>query len=109
MLECALWLASFCTPLTAAQSAALVADGITTRMFVERGRVERALLRPIIGKRPTWQRMIPAGALEVAGTVWIGRKMQRSNNRVLRKVWWVPQLVLTSLHTREAIMNYQGN
>lgn len=32
------------------------------------------------------------------GAAWVGNKMHRSNNRVIRRLWWVPQVVGIGAH-----------
>ena len=92
--------------LVVGQTAALVADGITTRQIIIQGGVEKnPVARVLIGERPTWGRMIPVGVVEVIGAFYLGQKMRHSNNRVIRRLWWVPQVLAIAGHSAAAIHN----
>ena len=61
--------------LAALQAGAVIADGITTHQYVKRGFVELdPVVKPLIGTQPTYTRMIPIGAVEVAGSYFLARK-----------------------------------
>ncbi len=78
--------------LAAAQTLAQSWDGYTTVRGVESGGHEAdPLARIFIGRYPTWGSMAPAGTMQIVGTAWIAEKMRRSHNRIVRKVWFVPQ------------------
>ncbi len=74
-------------------------DGITTRQAGSRGAVETSPLpRLLMGPRPSWSRMLPLGALEIAAAAKLGLIMRRSQSPVARKFWWVPQASLIASH-----------
>ena len=80
--------------LTAAQTAALVSDGVTTRLFLRRGYVEvDPLARILIGRKPTWARMAPLGAVQVVAGMWLAEQMASSQHPWVRRLWWLPQVI----------------
>jgi hypothetical protein len=80
--------------LAALQSAALVSDGVTTRQFLRRGYVEvDPVARIFIGRKPTWARMAPLGAVQVTAGMWLGERMAMSRHRWVRHFWWLPQVI----------------
>jgi hypothetical protein len=102
IIECILLSASLCRAthdkpvmaLALAQSAALVADGITTREQVRLGYTETdPLARAVLGSRPTWARMAPLGALQCLLETWLAERMRTSPHRWIRRLWWLPQSV----------------
>ncbi|HEY6330775.1 MAG TPA: hypothetical protein VI756_15695 [Blastocatellia bacterium] len=99
--ECSLFWQSLCRlaknrpllALAAVQTAALVSDGITTRQFLRRGYVEvDPVARILIGRKPTWGRMAPLGAVQVFAGAWLGERMATSRNPWMRRLWWLPQI-----------------
>jgi|SRR5690348_15004403 hypothetical protein len=101
-LECSLFRESLCwaaknkssLALAALQTAALVADGVTTRQFLRRGYVEvDPLARIFIGRKPTWARMAPLGAVQVFAGAWLGEQMAMSRHTWVRRLWWLPQVI----------------
>lgn len=79
--------------LATAQTAALVSDGVTTRQFLRRGYVEvDPIARILIGRKPTWGRMAPLGAVQVFAGAWLGERMATSRNPWMRRLWWLPQI-----------------
>ena len=85
LIECILLSASLCRAthdkpvmtLALSQSAALVADGITTRNRVDLGYTERdPLTRAVLGSRPTWARMAPLGVLQCLLETWLAERMR---------------------------------
>jgi hypothetical protein len=96
--------------LAGMQTVALVADGVTTRTnvtqygFVEQDSIDRAF----IGARPTWERMAPAGLLQIAVGTYIAERMHHSKHKWERKIWWVPQVVGISWNTSESIYNVES-
>jgi hypothetical protein len=80
--------------LAAMQIAALVSDGITTRQFLRRGYTEvDPLTRILIGRKPTWGRMAPLGAVQVAAGMWLAERMATSQHVWVRRFWWLPQVM----------------
>src|SRR5260370_35566067 len=76
--------------LTAIQTAALVSDGVTTRQFLRRGYTEvEPLARILIGPKPTWGRMAPLGAVQVAAGMWIPDRIAASQEARRRRVLWL--------------------
>lgn len=99
--KCILFIASLCgavnnkSILSAAtiQSAALIADGVTTRQYLQRGYVEvDPFARFFLGRRPTWARMAPLGSIQVIGGMWLAERMATSRNHWIRRFWWLPQI-----------------
>jgi hypothetical protein len=79
--------------LAAAQTAALVSDGVTTRQFLRRGYVEvDPIARILVGRKPTWGRMAPLGAVQVFAGAWLGERMATSRHPWMRRLWWLPQI-----------------
>jgi hypothetical protein len=102
LIECILLSASLCRAvhdksvlaLALTQSAALVADGITTRNQVNLGFTERdPVTRAVLGSRPTWARMAPLGALQCLFETWLAERMHTSMHKWIRRLWWLPQSV----------------
>lgn len=102
LIECILLSASLCRathdkPVMALalwQSAALVADGITTRQRVSLGYTEfDPVTRAILGSRPTWARMAPLGAVQCLLETWLAERMRTSTHKWIRRFWWLPQSV----------------
>ena len=83
--------------LAAVQTAALVSDGITTRQFLRRGYTEvDPLTRILIGRKPTWGRMAPLGAVQVVAGMWLAERMAASQHLWVRRLWWLPQMMGTA-------------
>jgi hypothetical protein len=80
--------------LAAMQTAALLSDGVTTRQFLRRGYTEvDPLTRILIGRKPTWGRMAPLGAVQVAAGMWLAARMATSRYTWVRRFWWLPQMM----------------
>jgi hypothetical protein len=76
------------------QTATLVSDGVTTRQFLRRGYVEvDPIARILIGSKPTWGRMAPLGAVQVAAGMWLSERMSTSPHVWIRRFWWLPELI----------------
>ena len=112
--ECALFPESFCRiaknrpmfALAAAQTAALVSDGVTTRQFLRRGYVEvDPIARVLIGRKPTWGRMAPLGAVQVFAGAWLGERMATSRHVWVRRFWWLPQIGAIAANTAATAHN----
>jgi hypothetical protein len=100
--KCILFPESFCRAtrnkpilaLTTMQTAALVSDGVTTRQFLRRGYVEiDPVARIFIGRKPTWARMAPLGAVQVVAGMWLAEQMASSRHDWVRRLWWLPQVI----------------
>lgn len=92
--------------LASAQTAAVLADGITTRQSVRRGNVEiDPLTRVFIGRRPTWSRMLPLGMVQVVAETWISQRMKDSKHNWLRRCWWLPLVVGIAANSAGTIDN----
>lgn len=80
--------------LATMQTAALISDGVTTRQYLHRGYVEvDPVARILIGSKPTWARMAPLGAVQVAAGMWLAERMAISRHIWIRRFWWLPQMV----------------
>lgn len=78
--------------LMATQHSAAFFDAWSTRAAVNRGAQEtNPFLKPFANSAA----MYPAAQAFPAAMDYVGYRMLRSNNRVLRKLWWVPQTVST--------------
>lgn len=74
--------------LALAEHGAAAFDAYTTRQAIGRGAVEAdPLMRPFAGS-PSMYAAIQIAPLAMD---YVARRMQRSNNSVLRKMWWLPQ------------------
>jgi hypothetical protein len=79
--------------VTAIQTAALIADGVTTRQYLSRGYVEvDPFTRVLLGRKPTWARMAPLGTLQVFAGMWLAERMETSRHLWVRRLWWLPQV-----------------
>ncbi len=112
--RCLLFVESFCQAvkkkpllaLTAMQTAALVSDGVTTRQFLRRGYTEvDPVARMLIGSRPTWARMAPLGAVQVAAGMWLAERMESSQHPWVRRFWWLPQVMGIAANAASAAHN----
>lgn len=112
--ECVLFRESLCRAaknrpllsLAAAQTAALVSDGVTTRQFLSRGYVEvDPVARILIGRKPTWGRMVPLGAVQVFAGAWLGEQMAMSRHTWVRRLWWLPQAIGIAANTAATAHN----
>jgi hypothetical protein len=102
LIECILLSASLCRaihdkPVLAlgmAQSAALVADGVTTTERVRQGYTETdSVTKLFLGSRPKWAGMAPLGAAQCLLETWLAERMRSSSHKWIRRFWWVPQSV----------------
>lgn len=112
-LHCVLLVASLCqamhskpiVALASLQSAALVADGVSSMNFRQRGLYEAdPVSRVFIGRYPTWARMAPAGAGLVIGQTWLAYKLKTSRHWE-RHIWWVPMVLGTAANVYGAAHN----
>lgn len=80
--------------LGAIQTGALISDGVTTRQYLHRGYVEiDPLTRILLGRTPTWGRMVPLGAVQVVAGMWLAERMSKSQHVWVRLLWWLPQTI----------------
>jgi hypothetical protein len=81
--------------LSIADHSAAAFDAYSTRAAVSRGAVEAdPLVRPFAGSDGLY------AAIQVAPVAldYVARRMQRSQNSVLRRIWWLPQTASTGLY-----------
>lgn len=74
--------------LALAEHGAAAFDAYTTRQAIGRGAIEAdPLMRPFAGSPSIY------AAIQIAPLAmdYVARRMQRSSNPVLRKMWWLPQ------------------
>lgn len=79
--------------LTVAQHGAATFDAWSTRRAINAGRIETdPLLKPFANSNSLY------AAMQVGPTLFdfIGHRMYRSQNSVIRKLWWVPQIASTA-------------
>jgi hypothetical protein len=88
--------------LAIAQHAAASFDAATTRNAISSGAVERdPLLRPFAAS-PAVYAAIQVGPLALD---YASRRMQRSENSLARRAWWVPQSVATGMFLFSGVHN----
>ncbi len=100
MGTCLIALLSICnaTPtqmvLSGIHGAVAYADTYTTQRNLSLGAVElNPLTRSLqMHGKPLAYASTTAGVL---GVSWIANRMKHSNNRIINKIWWVPQVTLT--------------
>jgi hypothetical protein len=63
-------------------------DAWSTRASIQRGARE---LNPLLKPFASSNAMYAANQVVPFGMDYLGRRMMRSNNQVIRKMWWVPQ------------------
>ncbi len=88
--------------LAIAEHSAAALDAYSTRMAIGTGAYERdPLMKPFANSPAIY------GALQVAPVLFdlAGRKMQRSDNLFLRRVWWIPQMASTGSSILAGIHN----
>lgn len=118
--KCFLIVASLCQAmhskptmvLVGAQTAALVADGITTRQLLDNCPARYVycheadpVARVFIGDRPGWGRMVAFGTGQLLLEVWLGQRMRKSSHVWIRRTWWVPLVAGTALNAVAAARN----
>ena len=88
--------------LSIAQHSAAAFDAYSTRRALANGATERdPLMEPFVGS-PALYGAIQAGPL---GLDYVARKMQRSENPLMRHTWWLPQTVSTGLFMFAGVHN----
>lgn len=94
--------------VTAAQTAVMVEDGLTTRAVMDscaKCYEGDPWVRPFIGRRPTWARMAGFGALQVVGQAWVGEKMRESSHKWVRRLAFLPQAAAAADNVRGIVIN----
>ena len=92
--------------LTAVNHGAATFDAWSTRSAISRGAMEvNPLLKPFANSNAMY------GAVQVVpfGMDYLGRRMMRSNNATIRKLWWVPQTASTICSFTAGIHNMGVN
>ena len=100
--------------LAGAQTGMVILDGITTERSLKRPQydpIKHTLLLPVqesspiaralLGPYPTWQRMIPLGAAEVAGSAYLAQYLKSRHS----KLWWLPQVSFSVVHGTSGSLN----
>lgn len=88
--------------LSIAQHGAAAFDAYSTRRALANGATERdPFMEPFAGS-PALYGAIQAGPL---GLDYVARKMQRSENSLLRHTWWLPQTMSTGLFMFSGVHN----
>lgn len=88
--------------LSMAEHGAAAFDAYSTREAIGRGAVEAdPLMRPFAGSPSIY------AAIQIAPLVldYAARRMQRSHNPVLRKMWWLPQAGGTAMYLSSGVHN----
>jgi hypothetical protein len=88
--------------LSVASSGAAAFDAYSTRRSVESGNVEaNPFMKPFAGSPAIYV------ALQASPLVmdYAALKMQRSNNRVIRRMWWLPQSTGTAMSILAGVHN----
>jgi hypothetical protein len=94
--------------MTGVYAASIVADGETTVHQVSQGCVE--VRSPMLyGTRPTRTRFYAASALVDGGTIFLSRKLVRSQSKFMRTVGWGLMSFGAEQHAYGAIANSQAS
>ena len=89
-----------------AQAAAEALDIYTTRQAINAGRFEEdPIITHLVGVRPGTGAMVAGGVLENVGAAMLSERMKHSDHPAIRKLAWLPQLVLTGAHAEGGIHN----
>jgi hypothetical protein len=81
-------------------------DAWSTRQAVNRGARE---LNPLMAPFANSAAMYPAAQIMPFGVDYLAHRMMRSNNHVIRKLWWVPQTASTVASLAAGIHNMGVN
>jgi hypothetical protein len=92
--------------LMAAEHTAAGFDAWSTRQAVNRGANE---LNPFLKPFSNSVAMYPAAQVVPFGMDFLAHRMMRSNNHVLRKLWWLPQTASTLASVAAGIHNLGVN
>jgi hypothetical protein len=82
--------------LTFAQHAAATFDAWSTRRVVASGRGKED--NPLLSAASRSNALYPVIQITPVLCDYFGSRMQRSNNALMRRVWWMPQVVGTGMH-----------
>ena len=88
--------------LTAVNHTAAFVDAYSTRRAVQRGAQE---LNPLMKPFANSNAMYAATQFVPFGMDYLGHRMMKSNNPVLRKMWWLPQTASTVASLAAGIHN----
>lgn len=98
--------------LGAVNSSAIAFDSISTQTRMgtldSRGEFRQEgnpVARPFVNHGPAIAYASAAG--EALATAWLADKMKHSSNRVLRKIWWLPQTVSIGSHVAAGFTWYR--
>jgi hypothetical protein len=90
------------------QGGAEIFDGVTTRYFVHHCShclESDPMSRLLLGTRPSWGKMIPAGIVEAAVSAYSYKRLSHSPNRFLRAAAPLVPVALTAVHVIEGARN----
>ena len=94
--------------MTGTYAASIIADGETTVAKTHQGCVE--VWSPMLyGRQPNRARFYVASALVDGGTIYLSRKLVRSNRPMMRRIGWGLMSFGTEEHFRGAISNMRVN
>jgi hypothetical protein len=88
--------------LMAIEHGAATFDAWSTRDAVGRGAHE---VNPLMKPFATSAAMYPAAQLVPAGMDYLAHRLMKSDNHVLRKLWWVPQTLSTAASLTAGVHN----
>jgi len=81
--------------------AAQLSDGASTRSAqagCARCYESDPLARALLGRQPTWPRMLLWGSAENIGASLLAERMRRSKHAYVRRTWFLPQFALAGYH-----------
>jgi len=92
------------------QGIAEIYDGYTTRRVVRtpNGRENDPLSLFILGRKPTWRRMVLFGSMEDIATMYLHQRMRTSRNRTVRRLAPFLPITLIGIHFVEGTGNWSG-
>lgn len=108
MTTCLLILFGLCHPTPAQRllnagsiSAAMLDTYYTQRLFAPAPGWHPVEYNPLSRSFMTHGKALAYGETvgEAMFNAWLGDRMKRSHNRVIRKLWWVPQVTMIAGHT----------
>jgi hypothetical protein len=86
------------------QAGAEIFDGIGTRHFTNGPAScywcyeQDPLVRPFIGAKPTWVKLIAFGAIEDVASIYLDQSMRRSRRKFIHRLGSVMPLALSTIH-----------